>query len=289
MIIDAHLHVWDLARANYPWLGPGAGDLYRTIDIAEIEPTLQQRRIEGVVLVQASDEAGDTAVMRTAAAMHPMVLGIVAWSPLDDPERLAVALERFVADPLVVGIRNLVHEHPPAWLERPEVEEGFALLASHDFPFDFPTADPAALAALPGIGERHPKLTIVIDHLGKPPIGGTAAERDSWRALLAECARNPRTVAKLSGLYSARGALDSWTLEQVRPFADDAFELFGADRLLYGGDWPISELAGGYARTWDATCELLAGCDEAARDAVLGGNAARVYALDADRIAAVTA
>jgi L-fuconolactonase len=280
MIIDAHVHVWDPSRASYPWLGPGMGHLDRTIVLDEILPTLRERGINGVVLVQASDDARDTDVMRETAARHREVVGIVAWSPLDDPRQLALDLDAFSADPLVVGVRNLIHEHPPEWLDRLEVEQGFALLAEHRMPLDFVTASPAALSALPGIGMRHPELTIVIDHLGKPPIGGGRDEYPAWRQLLAECARNPLTVAKVSGLYAARGPMDGWTTAQVRPFVDAALELFGQDRLVYGGDWPISELAGGYARTWEATVDILAELPPAARDAVLGETATRVYRLN---------
>lgn len=84
----------------------------------------------------------------------------------------------------------------------------------------------------------------------------------------------------MSGLYSASGALDSWTTDEVRPFVEDALELFGPDRLMYGGDWPISLLAGGYARTWEACLELLAPLDPDDRAAVLGGTAARFYRID---------
>lgn len=277
MIIDSHLHIWDLTRARYDWLTPEIGDLYRSIGFAEIEPVLRERGVDAVILVQAADEAADTAVMLEAAAQHPMVAGLVAWSPLDDPARLAADLERFAANPRVVGIRNLVHEHPPAWLDRPVVEAGLALLASSGIPLDFPTADPEALAALAGIGQRHPDLRIVIDHLGKPPIGGDAEDRAHWRALIATCARNPRVVAKVSGLYAARRPMGEWTTEQVRPFFDDALDLFGPERLMYGGDWPISEVAGGYARTWDSFEHLVADLGVHEREAIASGTAVRTY------------
>ena len=279
MIIDSHVHVWDLTRADYPWLAPEIGALYRSIGFDEIEPTLREHGITGAVLVQASDEAGDTAVMLDAAAEHPAILGVVAWSPLDDPARMSADLERFADDPLVVGIRNLVHEHPRGWLNRDEVEDSLALLAAHGMPLDFPTSTPAALAELPGIGARHPDLRIVIDHLGKPPIGGDGDDRAEWLRLIRECARNPRTVAKLSGLYAARGPLDSWTVDTVLPFVEDALELFGPDRLMYGGDWPIAELAGGYRHAWNAIPTLLSTLSARERTEVLGGTAIRVYGL----------
>lgn len=278
MIVDAHVHIWDLERAEYPWLGPDAAPLDRTYRFAEIEPTFHALGIGGAVLVQASDEAADTQVMLDAAAENPKILGVVAWSPLDDAATLEADLERF-RDLPVVGIRNLVHEHPREWLDRAAVRDGLAVLAASGLPLDFPTATHHAIADVVTLGAQNPELRIVLDHLGKPPIGGTAEERGEWRALISEAARNPRTVAKVSGLYATQGALDSWTTPLVRPFVEEALELFGSDRLLYGGDWPIAVLAGGYQRTWRSTSDILVTLSGAERAAVLGGTAQRVYGL----------
>lgn len=277
MTIDSHVHVWDLDRARYPWLTPDIGDLYRTIDFSEIEPELAARGIDGAILVQASDEAADTAVMLDAAARHPAIVGVVAFTPLESPDQVARDLAEFADQPLIVGVRNLVHERPPGWMRLPSFVEGLVLLADHGLPLDVPTATFHALADVAWVGAQLPGLAIVVDHLGKPPIGGSADERREWRAMLSDCAQNPRTVAKVSGLYASRGALDSWTVDQVRPFVDDALEIFGAERLLYGGDWPIADLAGGYARTWDAVSACLAAVSDADRAEVLEGTARRVY------------
>ena len=278
MIVDAHVHIWDLERATYPWLGPGMAPLDRTIDFDEVAPVLRERGIGGAVLVQASDNAADTRVMLDVAAGHPQVLGVVAWSPLDEADTLRADLERFAELP-VVGIRNLVHERPREWLDRAAVREGLEVLAVSGLPLDFPTATHHAIADVVRLGAHNPALRIVIDHLGKPPIGGTDEERHEWRSLLSAAALNPRTVAKVSGLYAATGPLDSWTTDLVRPFVEDALEYFGPERLLYGGDWPIAELAGGYARTWESITEILAPLEPHERDAILGGTAQRVYSL----------
>lgn len=277
MTIDAHVHVWDLERAEYPWLTPAIGELYRSIDFAEIEPELVARGIDGSILVQASDEAGDTAAMLDAASRHAGILGVVAWTPLDSPDQVAHDLAAFADQPLVIGVRNLVHERPAGWVRRANFVEGLVILADHGLPLDIPTAAYPALADVVWIGDQLPSLALVIDHLGKPPIGGSEAQRREWRALISECAQNPRVVAKVSGLYASQGDLDSWTVDAVRPFVDDAVEIFGADRLLYGGDWPIADLAGGYARTWDAITACLAPLSEDERTAVLEGTARRVY------------
>ena len=281
MIIDAHQHVWDPARAQYSWLGPELAPINRTVDLTESLPAMSAAGVDGTVLVQAADNADDTENMIRTADRRPEVVGIVAWVPLDEP----VIAERMLADRTsdrrVVGVRNLLHDRPdPAWVLSAEVRGGLAVLEAAGKTFDYVTSGPDALAYVPTISARHPELSIVIDHLGKPPIGGNPAARDSWRGLLAAAADNPRVFAKVSGLYSSVGDLGDWTVDTVRPFFDDALEAFGPSRLMFGSDWPISLLAGGYERTWSAVTTLIAGLDSGERDAVLGGTASSFYNLD---------
>ena len=282
-IVDAHLHVWDLERRAYDWPTPDLPELYRTTDLADVRPSLDRAGVDAVVLVQAADTAEDTAGMLEMADRHPIVVGVVGWVPLDRPVDAAAALAGFAAEPRIVGIRDLIHTRPdPDWILRPEVDEGLGLLADAGLPFDYVTSDPAALVHLPVLAQRHPTLRLVLDHLGKPPIGLDDAARRQWRELLAAAAENPLLSAKVSGLAAAVGAPDSWTTEMLRPFIHDALEVFGADRLMYGGDWPVSILAGGYDRSWDGVSEVFGEFTADERAAILGGTATRVYGLAVD-------
>jgi L-fuconolactonase len=290
VIIDAHQHVWDLSRAEYPWLDAALAPIDRTIELTEAEPAMRRAGVGATVLVQAADNEGDTANMLRVADAHPEVVGVVAWVPLDEPERAAGMLRRLRLDDRVVGVRALVHSYPdPEWLLRADVGEGLGVLEEQGVPFDYVVGAPSALALVPTLSERHPGLAMVVDHLGKPPVGGSSAEHAEWRRLIAAAAANPRVTAKVSGLYGATGDLAGWTLDAIRPFVDDAFELFGVDRLMVGGDWPISVLAGGYDRTWDALRALAGELTPAESAALLGGTAAAVYALAPGRLAAAGA
>jgi L-fuconolactonase len=279
VIIDAHMHIWDLDRAEYSWLGPSLGELNRTIVFDEIAPTLAASGIDGSILVEAADNAEDTELMLDAARRHPEIVAVVAYAALDDAARLPARLEYLAAQPIVRGIRNLFQAHPREWATSPDVDRGIGILAAAGLPLDFVTDDPAPLAELPGMLKRHPDLSIVIDHLGKPPIGGTSEQYSAWRELLAAVARDPRVYAKVSGLYSAVGKKSDWTTAAVRPFFEDALELFGPDRLMYGGDWPVAILAGGYERTWAAITELVASLSSSERNAILGGSAQKFYQI----------
>ncbi|KQV06831.1 amidohydrolase family protein [Leifsonia sp. Root112D2] len=287
-IIDAHQHVWDPTRARYDWLTDELAPINRTIGFDELLPSLRRAGVQATVLVQSADNDEDTELMLETAAAHPEIAAIVVYVPLDRPEEAAGRLAQLRRNPLVVGVRNLIHDIPdPDWLLRPEVDEGLGVLEDAGVTFDLVSVLPRHLELVPILVKRHPRLKIVIDHLSKPPIG--LPEREPWWQLIARAAEAPLVHAKLSGLYSATALSSSWTPDAVRPFFDRALEVFGADRLMYGGDWPISVLSGGYDRVWDGLSVLFSELDVHDRQAVLGGTAERFYGISADRLGATAA
>ena len=277
-IIDAHQHVWDLAQAEYAWLGPEAGVLHRDFGMDDVAPEFAAAGVTGTVLVQSADNDEDTEHMFAVAETAPIVLGIVGYVPLHEPERAAERLAELVKRPRFCGVRNLIHDRPdPQWLLRPDVDEGLGLLERAGVPFDVVGVLPEHLEAVLAISERHPDLDLVIDHLNKPPIG--LADHEPWASLMTRVAANPRVRGKVSGLYSAIGDPSDWTVDAIRPILDHVLEAFGPDRLMYGGDWPVSLIAGGYARVWSGIDELLGGLDAADRDLILAGTARSFYSL----------
>jgi len=287
MVIDAHQHVWDRRRARYDWLGARHGEIDRTVTEDEVLPQLRRCGVDAVVLVQAADNAEDTALMLATAAEHPVVAGVVAWLPLEDPAATAALLPALVADPLVGGIRTLIHDRPDAdFLRRPEVGESLSLVAAAGLSYDVVAVLPRHLEHVPWLAERHPDLRLVLDHLATPPIGRDDVE--PWWELIARAASCPGVVAKVSGLYPVEDPT-AWSTEALRPFVERALEVFGAERLMYGGDWPVSVLAGGYERVWAGLQPLLAGLTPTESAALLGGTATRTYGLDAARLAAAAA
>lgn len=119
---------------------------------------------------------------------------------------------------------------------------------------------------------------MVLDHLAHPPLGRD--DWEPWRTLLRAAAANPLVYAKVSGLYPPRA---EWTAADIRPYVEFAIELFGPGRLMFGSDWPVAELAGGYQRVWSAISSVLGELPPADRDAVLGGTARVFYQLGEER------
>jgi L-fuconolactonase len=283
LTIDAHQHVWDPSRATYDWLTPDLAPIDGAMTFAELRPSLVRAGVDGTVLVQSADNAEDTALMLDVAAANPEVVAVVAYAPLARPNDVAAAIESYRGNSLVVGIRNLIHNIPdPEWLLRPDVDAGLGLLEEAGLSFDVVAVLPAHLALVPTLAERHPGLRIVLDHLAKPPIG--LADSEPWWSLIEQAAACPTVFAKVSGLYSATEDSSSWTPDAIRPYLHRALECFGSDRLMYGGDWPISVLSGGYDRVWDGLGVVFAELSEADRRNILGATATKFYRIDPTRL-----
>ena len=281
MIIDAHLHVWDRSRARYDWLGPDLPEVDRDIAFAEIAPELTRLGVDGVVLVQSADNAEDTANMLDVAAQWPRVLGVVGWVPVEEPNAAEPMLAARVADRRIVGVRNLIHDRlDPDWVLTPGFAGGLSLLTAHGVPFDFVTANPAALSRLDRIAGEHPEQVFVLDRLGKPPLGAGDAAHREWAQALRAVAARPNVVAKVSGLYSAIGPEDSWTQDGVDRAVAVAVDAFGPERLMYGGDWPMSLRAGGYERVLTGIRSAVRDWPAADAEHLWWRTAARVYGLE---------
>lgn len=277
MIIDSHQHVWVRSRARYDWLTDELGPINRDFTFDELRPQLDAAGVSGTVLVQSADNREDTEYMLEVAAREPRVRGVVAYAPLHDPRGTADTLARYRDLPIVCGIRTLIHTQPdPAWLLRPDVLDGLGLLEEAGLPFDVVAVLPEHLEVAIEVGRRFPALTLVIDHLGHPLFTGPGQER--WRDLIASVAQNPMAVAKVSGLYP-EAAGTAAAAEAIGPSFDHAVTVFGPGRLMYGGDWPVSMLFGGYAATWASVWTLLDPLADDDRDEILYRTATRVYRL----------
>lgn len=280
MTVDSHVHIWQVDGGKfdveYDWLTETSDVLYRNYTLADVRPELAEHGVGAIVLVQASDSLAENRALLDAAAASPHPTAVVGWLPLHRPDLAAAELPALRAHPEFVGVRHMIHRDPdPKWLLRPEVSEGLSLLAEGGLVFDAVAERPDLLAQVPLIAHEHPDLTIVLDHLGKPPIATGGWQ--PWADLLAEAAAAPNVVAKISGLATVSGPEIS--ARRWQPYVDHALEVFGPDRLMVGGDWPFTLTAASYRTVWQTTLETLNHLTSAARVQVLTEVAWRTYQL----------
>jgi L-fuconolactonase len=272
MQIDAHQHFWQIARGDYGWLTPALGSIHRDFGPADLAPLLERHGIAATILVQAAPTSAETRFMLDLAAGAPQVAGVVGWTDFEASDAEA-AIGRLAEEPLLVGLRPMVQDIADAdWLLRPVLAASFDAMVRHGLVFDALVL-PRHLPRLLVLADRYPSLSIVVDHGAKPFIRDGVL--DPWRADMAALAARPNVTCKLSGLVTEAGA--DWTAGRLAPYVDHLLAAFGPDRLMWGSDWPVLDLAGGYDRWRAAALELLAELSDENKAAILGGTAERIY------------
>lgn len=273
-VIDAHQHYWRIARGDYTWLRAAPAALQRDFLPDELQPLHTANGIAGSVLVQAAASEAETRYLFELARADPSVLGVVGWVDFEASDVAAriAALVRD-GDGLLLGLRPMAQDMPdPDWLAHPALDAAFDALQTHGLAFDA-LVRPPQLPALHWRLQREHGLRTVLDHAGKPDIahGGYA----EWAPRIRELAALPGVCCKFSGLLTelAPGQPES----ALDPCIDHLFACFGADRLLWGSDWPVVTLRADYAHWLQAAQEHVRrrAPDAAAR--IFGGNALAFY------------
>lgn len=279
MIIDAHQHFWDPARADYPWMeAPELTPIRRPFGPADLAPLLKANGIDASLVVQCRSALDETEEFLRIAHATPSVIGVVGWVDLTDAA-LRDTLDRLRAAPggdKLVGIRHQVHdEADPDWLLREDVQRGLTAVFAHDLAYDFLVRSrelPAAIAT----AQAFPQACFVLDHAAKPPIAdGGSAEWTDRIAALAACGN---VWCKISGL-ATEAVWNDWNAERLFPFVQHAARCFGEDRLIFGSDWPVCLLAGSYGEIKGALEACLAKLGPSVRDKAFGVNAKAAYRL----------
>jgi L-fuconolactonase len=278
-VVDAHVHLWDLAARPQPWTAQFPV-LQRDFLLPELEKVLADNGVDAAVVVQACDTVGETLDLLALAGTTPRLAGVVGWVNLDGPDvRSAVAaLHAAPGGRKLVAVRHQLQVEPdPRYLARPGVRAGLAVVAEAGLAYDV-VVSPWQLALVTETAAALPEARFVLDHAGKPPLA--AGDLGEWQADLARLAELPNVAAKLSGLVTEADPA-TWSPAVLRPAIEHVLACFGADRTMAGSAWPVCLLAAGYGAVRATLTPVLATLDAAGRADVLGGTAARWYRLGA--------
>ena len=275
-MIDAHQHFWQVGRFEYPWMKSDNEVLYRDYLPAQLAPVLSRNGVDQTVLVQASNSVAESRWLLQLADENSFIGGVVGWVDLASLETSS-QLEELTAHPKFKGVRHLVESEPEdEWLVHNEVLNGLKTLAAFDVSFDL-LVHTRHLKYARRVAEEDPELSLVIDHLAKPPIA--RGEFDEWARELRPLAAFPNVYCKLSGLVTETNWA-TWTADDLGPYVDYALELFGVERMMFGSDHPVCLLAASYDRVLDTFQGLLKDLSASERDQIFGGTAARFYRLN---------
>nr|WP_314629826.1 amidohydrolase family protein [uncultured Janthinobacterium sp.] len=275
MRIDAHQHFWQLAARAGAWPPPTLAAIHRDFAPRDLAPLLARHGIAGTVLVQSLPSEADTDWLLALAADSAFIRAVVGWTDLlapDAPARIA----RLAAQPRLKGLRPMLQDlADDGWIANAALAPALAAMASHGLRLDALVL-PRHLPALLQCARAHPALNIVIDHAAKPPIA--AAAFGAWREDMARLAALPNVYCKLSGMVTEATA--AWNVDDLRPYVSHVLDAFGSERVIWGSDWPVVELAGGYDAWLAASEALLAHLPLAERARIFGLNALHFYAME---------
>ena len=280
MRIDSHHHVWDLSVREQDWMvGDAVKPISRTFTMDDMDPVLEDKAIDYTVIVQTVAVLEETPEFLDIAHTHPKVAAVVGWLDMESDD-VTEALEGHLAHPAakrLVSIRDLAqYQEDPRWLMRDNVVANVKRLGARGLGFDLLTLPPQ-LAAAVELVRACPDTQFILDHISKPYIA--KGEIDGWAKDIRDLAQLPNVVVKVSGMVTEANWHD-WTPETFRPYVNTVAEAFGADRLMFGSDWPVCLLGGTYAEVVGIAEELTSDWSASEKDSFWSGTAIRAYRLE---------
>ena len=278
-MIDAHHHLWRLSRADYGWIGggrnPAVAPIERDYLVEDYRSLAAANGIIGSIAVQAAQTVDETRwLLEQARASGGLIKGVVGWIDMaaaDAPD----VLHDLAQDPLLRSVRPMLQEHSDVeWVLQPKLVPALHAVMELDLSFDLLVRPPYLKAAL-ALLTRHPGLRAIVDHGGKPDIANGMWQ--PWADDIRHIARETPAYCKLSGLVTE--ARPGWKSGDLRRYAEHLIECFGAERLVWGSDWPVMLLNADYPRWLAAARQFIASQSAADQMAIMGENAIRFYRL----------
>jgi L-fuconolactonase len=267
-VIDAHVHLWRLGQNGCAWPTPDLTAIYRDFTLDDLGRVVRSSGVDQVILVQSQEDDSDTAWL-LSLARDPLIAGVVGWTDFLNPEAPA-EIGRLASNPMLRGLRPMVQDREANWYDTPELDPAFAAMTALQLVLDA-LVRPRHLPSLLRLAMRHPDLSIIIDHAAKPLV----KDLDSWAEQVDLLTRLPNVSCKLSGLWTELppGAPTSAAV----PIFDHLWNAVGAERLVWGSDWPVLRLAGEYGG-WLEQCQHLV--PSLHHQAVFDKNARRIYGIE---------
>jgi len=276
-IVDAHVHFWDPAKLNYPWLA-GVPALSRAFLPEDYSAATNLANVSKMIFVEcgcaASQSMEEAKWISETAASENRIKGIIAQSSMEFGSRVTSELTALAKNPLVRGIRrNLQGETDAYFCLKPNFITGVHALAQYNFSFDLCIV-PTQLQAVTELVTRCPEVFFILDHCAKPAIRDK--KLDPWSKHLLELAALPNVACKISGLVTEANPVRC-SAPDLQPYVRHALDCFGFDRVLFGGDWPVCQLATTYENWLAALKAILTGEPETNLKKLFQTNAERIY------------
>ncbi|MDN5211833.1 amidohydrolase family protein [Fulvivirgaceae bacterium BMA12] len=275
MIIDSHQHFWKYDPQKHSWINDKMSRLKQDFLPTHLQKEFNANGVSGCIAVQADQSEAETEFLLSLADQNSFIKGVVGWVDLRS-EQVEERLSHFAKFPKLVGFRHVVQDEPDNnFVLREEFKRGVSLLSRYGLTYDiliYPTQMPAANK----IVEAFPDQKFVIDHLAKPYIKKGTIE--PWKTELKSLAAKDNVYCKVSGMVT-EADWQNWQYDDFVPYLDATFEFFGADRIMFGSDWPVCLLAGEYSEVKSIIEKYIAALSEDEKSKIMGRTAQVFYGI----------
>lgn len=275
MRIDAHQHFWQFDPVRDSWITDDMSVIQKDFYPADLKIVLDQNGFDGCVAVQADQSEEQTNFLIGLANENNFIKGVVGWVDLQ-ADKIEERLAYFRQFSIVKGFRHVLQgEQQRDLMLTPNFIRGIAALQQFHFTYDL-LIFPDQLNFCKKLVAQFPEQKFVIDHIAKPRIKG--GEIKEWQEDMEAIAKHPNVWCKLSGMVT-EADWQTWKSEDFQPYLEVVANAFGADRLLFGSDWPVCLVAAEYGEVVDIVSSYISGFSADEQQKVFGANAVQFYNL----------
>ncbi|WP_345950627.1 MULTISPECIES: amidohydrolase family protein [unclassified Mucilaginibacter] len=274
--LDAHQHFWKFDPVRDSWITEEMDTIRRDFLPQDLMHILMHNQIEGCIAVQASQTEKENDFLLNLAAVNPFIKGVVGWVDLQ-AEDVEERLKYYSLRDKMVGFRHVLQGEPQRdFMLRPEFLKGIGLLGKYDFTYDI-LIFPDQLDYTAEFVAKFPNQRFVIDHIAKPDIKNQ--EVAEWEKAIRKVAQYTNVYCKVSGMVTEANWY-GWEEEDFKPYLDIVFDAFGVERVMFGSDWPVCMVAGGYNRVVKMVKHHTESLSDHEKALFWGGNAIKFYNLE---------
>lgn len=273
--IDSHQHFWHFDPVRDSWISDDMQTIRRDFMPQDLAPVLLENNIDGCVAVQADQSEEQNAFLLELAAANPIIKGVVGWVDLR-AENIEDSLSFYQQYDKMKGFRHVLQgETDRALMLKPDFKRGISHLEKLNFTYDI-LIYPDQLTFAEELVRTFPNQQFVVDHIAKPNI--KEKKSDDWKTGIEALARHENVYCKVSGMVTEADFLN-WQAEDFTSYFDVVFEAFGVQRLMFGSDWPVCEVAGGYKKVVKLAHNYVAKLSENEQQLFWGQTAINFYKL----------
>jgi L-fuconolactonase len=275
--IDSHQHFWIYHPVKDAWINSDMQVIRRNFLPDDVLPLLHENDISGCVAIQADQSETETNFLLVLAEKNSFIKGVVGWVDLS-ADNVEERLQYYSSYKILKGFRHILQAEPDVrFMLSEKFMRGISMLHRHNFTYDIlintthlPYAKKLVAAFL--------NQRFVIDHIAKPFIKDGLI--NEWEQGIRDIAAYQNVYCKISGMVT-EADWANWTADDFEPYLDIVFDAFGINRIMYGSDWPVCNLAGGYKKAYDAVSNYVNKFTDEEQALFWAGNAIAFYQLEA--------